>query len=147
MLDSNNNANPLNLKQNMKNGIPPLRKEFWDVNKRLLKIEASGRIYYTEEGKAEYRSLFSRHGYVLENVTTLEDFRRVMQNITGQQLQQSNEELLRLLHDPNTSERERETLADVLGVDPPPVPAVQGPGSGKVVSLSDWTARNKKITP
>jgi hypothetical protein len=128
----------------MKNSLPPLRKEFWDVNKRLLKIEASGRIYYTEEGKQEYRSLFTRHGYVLENVTTLEDFRRVMQNITAQQLQRSNEELLRLLHDPQTTQREREKVAEILGVDPPAPAPVPPTTNGQVVSLADWAARNRK---
>jgi hypothetical protein len=128
----------------MKNGIPPLRKEFWDVNKRLLKIGPSGKIYYTDEGKAEYRSLFSRHGYALENVATLEDFRRVMQNITASQMQQSNDELLRLIHDPTTSERERAVLAELLGIEPPAPAQPEEKPTAKVVSLSAWKSRMKR---
>ncbi len=129
----------------MKRGLPPLRKEFWDVNKRLLKISLGGNIYFTDQGKAEYRSLFSRHGYQLEHVTTLEDFRRVMQDITAMQMSHTREEVLRLLHDPNTSQRERATLADLAGIDPPPVVApVTAPAGATVISLVDWKARQRK---
>jgi hypothetical protein len=126
----------------MKNGLPPLRKEFWDVNKRLLKISLTGSIYFTDEGKMEYRSLFSRHGYYLEHVTTLEDFRRVTQDITALQMSLTREELLRLLHDPNTSRLERAALAALAGIDPPPV-AAPAPTGAIVISLSDWRVRQR----
>lgn len=127
----------------MKSALPPLRKEFWDVNKRLLKISSMGRVYYTDEGKTEYRSLFARHGYVLENVNTLEDFRRVMRNITAMQLEQSTEDILRLIHDPKTSDSERTALAELIGVDPELQAEPPERPTATVVNLADWKARSR----
>lgn len=117
-----------------------MRKEFWEVNKRLLKITSLGRIYFTDEGKLEYRSLFTRHGYLLDNVTTLEEFRRVMQNITAVQMEHNNDEILRSIHNPQTTERERAALT---GVEARPSQMLERP-TAQVVSLAAWKANTCK---
>lgn len=119
--------------------IPPLRKSFWDANKRFLKIGTSGKVYYTDEGKAQFRPLFSRYGYSLENVQTLDDFRRVMRDINAHQLNENNDRLRQLLHDPATSDVERAAIAEILGVSAPPAP----PTPANVVMLSDWRQKRK----
>lgn len=127
-----------------KSGLPPLRKEFWNVNKRLLKISSSGRIYYTEEGKTQYRSLFLRHGYILENVNTLADFRRVMQDITAIQLEQPNDELLRLIHDPQPAAIGCLGPADTAVARVGGMPHPSAPRQATVVSLAEWRERKGK---
>lgn len=127
-----------------KSGLPPLRKEFWDVNKRLLKISSSGRIYYTDEGKTKYRSLFLRHGYILENVNTLADFRRVMQDITAIQLEQPNDELLRLIHDPHPASIGRLGPADTAGARVDGMSQLRAQRPATVVSLAEWRERKSK---
>lgn len=116
-----------------------MRKEFWDVNRRLLKISSSGRIYFTDEGKQEYRSLFTRYGYSIDNVTTLEEFRRVMQNITAIQMEHSNDEILRSIHNPLKADRERAALGAVTAA--MPLPQVLERPAAQVVSLAAWRSR------
>jgi uncharacterized protein YjhX (UPF0386 family) len=117
-----------------------MRKEFWDVNRRLLKISSSGRINFTEEGKVEYRSLFYRHGYMLEDVTTLQEFRRVMQNIIALQAEDSKDNLLRSIRNPLASEGDPASLASPAYGETHLLarPAAQ------IVNLAAWRARISK---
>lgn len=130
----------------MKNSTSPLRKEFWDINKRLLKVGSTGKLYYTQEGKAEYRALFANHGFALENVTSLDEFRRVMKSITAGQMEDSNAQMLRLIHDPSTPELDRILLCKVLKMAVPVLTAPAPLPSAEVVSMSAWQARTKTAT-
>lgn len=121
--------------------MPALRKEFWDINRHLLNVEVSGKLEFTDEGKRQYRPLLARHGFNLDNITTLDDLRRVMRDVDALLRLESPMALRTRLHHPATTDVERATLAKVVecGRAPSPAPA---PASGSnVVSLADWRKR------
>jgi hypothetical protein len=124
----------------MKNSTPLPRKEFWDTQKKLLKIGTTGKIFYTEDGKKEYRPLFARYGYAIENVTTLEHFSRVIKDISAMQMEENNAELLRLLNDPLTPIEEREVVSSILGIPVPALPPVTVE-KGTVLDMAAFRAR------
>lgn len=124
-----------------RSSLPALSKAFWDINRRLLKVEASGKLYFTEEGRRHYTPLMARYGHAIAGIVTLDEFRRVMRHVTARQLQESNALLEAMLHDPATSPDERIALSKVLGVEVPPQPTPPVAEAANVVSLSAWRAR------
>lgn len=89
--------------------------EFWDYNRRLLKLDAEDRIYFTAEGRRTYRPLLAKWGYALENVKTREQFRQVMLTVNAYELEENTTALREALEDPDTTPAEREMVLALLG--------------------------------
>lgn len=103
-------------------------KEFWEYNQHLLKLDEADRVYFTAEGKRQYRPLLAKWGYALSNIKTREQFRQVMLQVNALELEENTAALREALNDPNTTEEERALVRQLLGeATPAPVTASTKP--------------------
>jgi len=125
----------------MRKEFPPLPKDFWATNRRLMKLGAGGALRFTEEGNREFRTAFGRHGILLETVTTLADFRRVCRDIAVFLQETARPVLEARLKEPGLSQWERTATITALRHRMPAT--VDRPAqASNVVQLATWrTAR------
>lgn len=114
--------------------------EFWEFNRRLLKLDTDGRVHFTAEGRATYRPLLARWGYALENVRTREQFRDVMLEVNALELQANDAALRAALEHPETTDAERQAVLELLGES---APRAAAPPHAQVVAV-DFSARTRK---
>ena len=110
-----------------------LSPAFWESQKGLLLVTTDGALHFTKAGRAEYAPLLARYGFALDNVTTLDRFREVMEPVNAGELAANTRQFEAYLNDPTLTPEERVIVRRVLGLDPAPALAAAPAGTAPAV--------------
>jgi hypothetical protein len=100
-----------------------LKKEFWDEFGRDILVGDNGLVLFTAPGRKKYQYSFAKWGFFLANVTTVQEFQRVLRQVRAHELDENNRKLSACLEDPSVPEAEKQFIRKILGQIPPPKPA------------------------
>lgn len=92
-----------------------LSKEFWDTQANRVIVGSDGSLRFTAAGRAHFGPLLARYGYTLEQVTTVETFKSVLEPVLAGELERNTQEMEALLISPDTTEAEQDLLLKILG--------------------------------
>jgi hypothetical protein len=91
--------------------------EFWDTYKGLVTLDETGRLYFTVRGRFIYTPIFHKLGISLQDVRTVGDFERALQETLATQPSTESTRLRDLLASGTASESQKRITRRLLGID------------------------------
>ena len=114
---------------------------------RYVIIGPQDSIVFTERGQKKYGPLFARYGKRLQDISSLDAFRRELREVTALEMEANERELAASLRDSRVSDSDKAFIRDMLGL-PAALPqqsTAQPASKGAVViDLAEWRARKQR---